>query len=130
MTFDVKQMELDILETVHKRGNIGFIHKPDTPASKFLHEKYPSLEARQQLVAVTEFLIEERYLLHLNVSNKEGEAAVPVRSLTPKGYKRLKELQRPWWIWFKRNGFAVAIATITAVAAIGSIVVDATCNQG
>ena len=115
MAFDVKQMELDILETVHTRGNIGFIHKPDTPASKFHHEKYPSLEARRQLVAVTEFLIEERYLLHFSAPNKDGDTAGPIRGLTPKGYKRLKELQHKWKTWFCKNWFPVAVAFTTAV---------------
>lgn len=53
-----------------------------------------------------------------------------IAGLTPKGYKRLKELKHEWKTWLRRNGFAVAIATITALAAIGSIIVDATCNRG
>ena len=130
MTFDVKKMELDILEAVHKRGNIGFIHKPDTPAAKFLQKKYPSFEATRQLHAVIEFLIEERYLLHFHAPNKEGGASGAVRGLTPKGFKRLRELQAPRWAWFKENWFPVVVASITASIGVGSIIVDVTCNRG
>ena len=129
MSFNLKQMECDILEITTIRDGSWSIYQPDRAASKFLLNKYASEGGRDQLSVVIQYLLEERYLIP-GLDHSERDSKDIVRGLTPKGYKRLRELQAPKWTWFKSNWFPTSVAAITAIAAVGSIVVDATCNRG
>ena len=130
MALDLKQMERDILEAAYTLGRIGSITNPETPASEFLYKRYPSEEAFQQVVVLVRHLLEERFLFPAYIVTKSQFSNSSVSGITPKGLKRLRELKAPRWTWFKTNWFPTLVAAITAIAAVGSIVVDATCNRG
>ena len=130
MPLDLKRMERDILEAAHNPGNIAVLTARATPASRALFKKYSSIEEGEQLLAVFQYLVEQRYLMPGIDWDTGSENKYFARGLTPKGAKRLRELQAPKWTWFKSNWFPTLVAGITAIAAVGSIVVDATCNRG
>ena len=130
MALDLRQMERDILEAVHTRGKLGLLAGTDWPATQFLIDKYRSDEEQQQVVVLMKYLLEKRYVFPF-FDGKTGEELTDyVRGLTPKGAKRLRELQAPRWTWFKTNWFPAIVAGITGSIGVGSIVVDATCNRG
>ena len=124
MALDLKQMERDILEAALTKGAIGQVLRSNKPASIILREKYGSTEAREQLIVVTQYMLEERYLFPLMDDDNPVDSSNYVRGLTPKGLKRLRELKAPRWTWVKENWFPVAVATITAFIGLGSIGVD------
>ena len=132
MALDLRQMEQDILEVVRDIGDIGFRDSSHSPASKVLIEKYidkdDPWQSNQQLTVLVDYLVEERYLFP--VFNQKGEVSGSyARGITPKGLKRLRELQAPRRTWFKENWFPVIVAGITTMIGIGSIVVDLIVNR-
>ena len=133
MALDLKKMERDILEVVRDIGDIGFRNSSHSPASKVLIEKYidkdDPWQSNQQLTVLVDYLVEKRYLFPVHSTDGKVSSGY-ARGITPKGAKRLRELQVPRWTWFKSNWFPTLVAAITAIAAVGSIIVDATCNRG
>lgn len=121
---DLGQMERDILEAADKQGQIGLITGSGTPASNSLYEKYSSFEAREQLLSVTQYLLEQRYLMPSFEWEKGSESRYFARSLTPKGLERLRDLRCPIRAWVCKNWFPVMVAFITASIGIGSIGVE------
>ena len=120
MALDLKQMEQDILETVHSLGRIGPLM---SPSSRALWEKYSSTDAGAYLNTVIDYLVEKRYLFpFFDEAHKEVHATSA--GLTPKGLRRLRELQHPWRTWVKKNWFPVAVAAITAFIGLLSVGVD------
>ena len=130
MALDLKQMERDILEEVRDRVKMGSFRGRDPGRWQTLYDKYPSEEEQGQVRVLIDHLVEKRYLSHFPGASLGDGADLYIRGITTDGMQRLRELQSPGWTWLKRNGFAVAIAMITAGAALGSIIVDATCNRG
>lgn len=128
MAFDVKRMERDILEASNTLGAIGYLNGSHTPASKPLIEKYGSDEAGQQRTAVLSFLLEERYLFPY-YDTEGNEQRIDARGITPKGYRRLQELQHPIRTWVGANWFGVVVAGITATIGVASIVVNLIVNS-
>ena len=124
---DLKQMERDILEAVLTLGEIGYWDNAHTAASKALIKKYleedESGEIDRQMLALIDFLVEKRFLVP--VEFVDGKLAGGyARGITPKGYRRLRELQAPKWTWFKGNWFPVIVAGITAVIGLGAIATE------
>ena len=129
MSFDLKQMERDILETVHTLGRIGVFNSSISPAAESLKDKYRSDEEQQQVTVLIKYLLEKRYLFPF--FGKTGkELTDNVRGLTPKGFRRLRELQAPRRVWFEENWFPVVVAGIAALIGTVSIVVNLIVNLG
>ncbi len=125
--FDVKHMERDILEAVY---NLGWILGPDSLASQSLIEKYGEDDAvQQQVTVVMNWLVEERYLFPFYDANTGKVSSNSARGITPKGYRRLRELQHPIRTWVGVNWFAVTVAVITATIGIASMVVNLIINS-
>ena len=81
-------------------------------------------DPQQQLTAVLNYLLEERYLYpYFDISGKELRDGY-ARGLTPKGIKRLRELKHPALTWAGANWFPVVVALITASIGVASIVVN------
>ena len=130
MAFDLKQMERDILETAHTLGRIGYFNGSLSPATESLKDKYRSDEEQQQVTVLMKYLLEKRYLFPFFDGKTGKELTDYVRGLTPKGFRRLRELQAPRRVWFEDNWFPVVVAAITAMIGVGSIVVNLIVNRG
>ena len=130
MALDLRQMERDILEAVHTRGKLGLLAGTDWPATQFLIDKYRSDEEQQQVVVLMKYLLEKRYAFPFFDGKTGKELTDYVRGLTPKGFRRLRELQAPRRVWFEDNWFPVVVAAITAMIGVGSIVVNLIVNRG
>ena len=124
---DVKQMERDILAVVHTQGDIGYFNGSFSPASQVLLEKYRNNDDR--LTVVIDYLVEERYLFPFYEDTGRIMGAGYARGITPKGYRRLQELQYPIRTWVGANWFAVTVAVITATIGIVSMVVNLIINS-
>ena len=126
------RMERDILEAVYDIGQVGFFNGSHSPASKVLNEKYSGTgmdSETQQLPALLNYLLEERYLYpFFDTSGKEQRGGY-ARGITPKGISRLRELQSSVCAWIRSNWFGVAVAAISALIGIASIIV-AIANSG
>ena len=96
MALDLKRMERDILEKTSTQDRMWSIYDAKLPIPQFLLNKYGPKEGREQLIVVIQYLLEERYLIP-PIDNSNRDSRVIVRGLTPKGYKRLRELQAPRW---------------------------------
>ena len=122
--FDVTRMELDILEAIHTQGDgdIGYFNGSFSPASQVLLEKYGNDDDR--LTVVIDYLVEERYLFLLYEATGKILGGGYARGITPKGYRRLQELQHPFRTWVKANAFAVTVAAIMASIGIGTMVTN------
>ena len=96
MALDLKEMERDILEATYTLGEIGVIDRPNTPASELLLNKYPWYGARQQMNVLIRHLLEERYLFPAYSYTQHKLSSKIVNGITPKGLKRLRELEHPW----------------------------------
>ena len=122
----VRDMELDILSTVEEYGTIAeFIDEGPTSASKALVAKYESFALKNELTAVFNYLLEERYLYpYINQQTGKESMDSAARGLTPKGVTRLEQLRHPVRVWLKKNWFAVVIAFTTLAATIASIVME------
>ena len=128
-TFDVKQMERDILEASNTLGAIGYFNGSHSTASQVLIEKYGSREEDRQLTTVLDYLVEERYLFPF-CDSKTGEVLNGyARGITPKGYRRLQELQHPIRTWVGANWFAVFVAGVTTAIGVASVVVNLIVNS-
>ena len=119
------EMELDILELVYEKSDLE--HFIDV--AKGLNAKYPSVREQQALLATSQYLLEARYLWPYFGGNTGEELRDYVREITPKGVRRLRELQHPVRSWIWGNWFPLVVATITAAIAIANIVVDITANM-
>ena len=126
MPKNVHRMERDILEAVHDIGPLGVEDNSPTPASKVLIEKYIPTGGdsdKQQLAALLNYLLEERYLYPYFDENSGKELRnLYARGITPKGISRLRELQCPVCAWIRANWFGVAVAAISAFIGIASII--------
>ena len=131
--FDVTRMELDILEAIHTQGDgdIGYFNGSFSPASQVLLEKYGNDDDRLTVVieplisSLTDYyLVEERYLFLLYEATGKILGGGYARGITPKGYRRLQELQHPFRTWVKANAFAVTVAAIMASIGIGTMVTN------
>ncbi len=126
-SFNIQQMERDILEAAHTLGSITYFAGSPTPALKVLIEKYSLEEDIEQLTVVVSHLLEERYLFpYFDI--KGYEQRIDARGITPKGYRRLQELRHPIRSWVGANWFAVAVAAITAIIGISSVVTNLVVN--
>ena len=124
------RMERDILEAVYDIGRVGFFNGSHSPASKVLNEKYSMDSAQQQLTVLLNYLVEERYLYpYFDAKSGKERRDGYARGITPKGINRLRELQCPVGTWFRANWFGVAVAAISALIGIASIIV-AIANSG
>ena len=127
--FDVTQMERDILEAIHTQGDgdIGYFNGSFSLASQVLLAKYGNDDDR--LTVVIDYLVEERYLFPLYEATGKILGGGYARGITPKGYRRLQELQHPIRTWVDANWFAVFVAGFTAAISIASVVVNLIVNS-
>ena len=120
--FDVARMERDILEAVYTLGGID----PGSPASAKLLERYGS-EAPHRLHVVIESLVDEGLLIPRRSSDgsiSRTRAITLIRGITPKGVRRLHEIQHPVRTWLKVNWFPMVVAVLATTVGIASIVSD------
>ena len=128
MAINVKQMEQDLLETARDKAPIGLVGEAGRSARQFLADKYPSKEESQQLTVVMQYLLEERYIYPFFDGVTKLESRDYVRGITPKGMRRLEELQAPRRAWFRDNWFPATIAGITAGVSITSLILNTILN--
>ena len=107
---DLTRMERDILKAVHTLGPII----GESPARKELIDKYTAdKDMAQQITAVLEYLVGERYLMPFPPPASGPNFSI--RGITPKGIRRLEELEHPVRTWVCANWFPVAVASANVV---------------
>ena len=118
-----RQMELDILKTVHELGPIHPVVNP--PAIQRIRSKYDSERENEQVTVVLNYLLEERLLFpYFSGSTGEEQRNTYARGITPKGLERLDRLQHPVRTWIYDNWFGVVVASITALIGIANAVIS------
>ena len=125
---DAEKMERDILRAVRDLGDIHVNRRSTptrcTPAASQLMKLYPKdgdLPTARLWVFVDSMVVSGD-LLHFRRAPGDMGAEGAARGVTPKGERRLYELEHPHRAWIKANWFPVAIATITAVIGIANVV--------
>ena len=116
--FDVARMERDILEEVHYCRE-GVWSARD---SKTILKRHGS-DAYDRLNVVVEYLIDEGFLIPLYIPGEKTSTNL-VRGITPKGLRRLQEIQHPVRTWLKANWFPMVVAVLATGVGIASIVSD------
>ena len=125
MSFDVEQMERDILEVAYTFGDTS-----SDEATEAIRKKCGSTpEAIGQVTVVLEWLVEERYLFPFIDSRTGRVLPAEARGITPKGYRRLRELQHPIRTWIRANWFGVLVLGVTASISVASMVVNLIVNS-
>lgn len=117
------EMELDILELMYEKGELGYINGAHSEAAQVLNAKYISEREQQALMVTVQYLLEARYLWPYFDNNTEIELRNYARGITPKGVRRMRKLQRRF-PWIRENWFPVLVAAITATLALADIVVN------
>ena len=123
---DAEKMERDILRAVRDLGEILADRRSNpttyTAAAARLMELYPkdgALPAGRLWVFV-DSMVASGDLLHYQRSPLGVAEPGATRGLTPKGERRLYELENPIGSWINANWFPVFIAAITALIGIAN----------
>ena len=98
-------------------GELGFSMVLFQPAAEPVpKDKYRSDEEQQQVTVLIVRISPRRTRISFRSFGKTGkELTHDVRGLTPKGFRRLRELQAPRRVWFEENWFPVVVAGIAHV---------------
>ena len=96
--------ELDILVTVKDYGALGYFNGSHTKGSERLFSLYPdeSVEYEGIVSVFVDALVDSGHLLPVNSAEGHRRQAY-ARGLTPKGVRRLYELEHPVRAWIKAN---------------------------
>ena len=118
-----RNTELDVLVTVNDCGAIGVFDGGPTKASKRLFSLYPefSIGYEGKVSVVVDALVGSGHLLPVNNTQGKREQGY-ARGLTPKGVRRLYELEHPVRAWMKANWFPFVVACVTTCVGVASII--------
>lgn len=118
-----RNTELDILAAVSDCGAIGYFNGSHSKASERLIGLYPedSLRFDGRLTVFVDSLVASRHLLPVNDTSGIRQQAC-AHGLTPKGERRLYELEHPVRAWLKVNWFPFIVACVTTCIGVASVV--------
>ena len=118
-----RNTELDVLVTVNDCGEIGVFDGSHTKASKRLFSLYPefSIAYEGKVSVVVDALVGSGHLLPGNDMKGNRQQAY-ARGLTPKGVRRLYELEHPVRAWMKANWFPFVVACVTTCVGVAGII--------
>ena len=123
-----RNTELDILVTVKDYGAIGYVSGRHAKASERLLSLYSdeSLEYDGILSVFIDALVDSGHLLPVNdVQGNRLQAYA--RGLTPKGVRRLYEVEHPVRAWMKANWFPLVVACVTTCVGVASTISSFIC---
>ena len=119
-----RNTELDILVTVKDYGALGYFNGSHTKALERLFSLYPdeSVFEYDGIVSVfVDALVDSGHLLPVNKTKGIREQA-SARGLTPKGVRRLYEVEHPVRAWIKANWFPFVVACVTTCVGVASTI--------
>ena len=118
-----RNTELDILFTARDYGKIGYFGNSHSEASERLFSLYSeeSIEYDGIVSAYVDALVDSGHLLPVNSTQGIRQQAY-ARALTPKGERRLYELEHPVRAWMKANWFPFLVACVTTVVGLASVI--------
>ena len=118
-----RNTELDVLVTVKDYGEIGFFDGRHTKASERLFNLYHdfSIGYGGKVSVFVDALVGSGHLLPVN-DMKGNRQQAHARGLTPKGVRRLYELEHPVRAWMKANWFPFVVACVTICVGVASII--------
>ena len=116
-----RNTELDVLVTAR---DYGALIGRDTKGAERLFSLYPdeSVFEHNGIVSVfVDALVDSGHLLPVN--NTQGiRRPVSARGLTPKGVRRLYEVEHPVRAWIKANWFPFVVACVTTCVGVASTI--------
>ena len=117
----MRNTELDVLVTVKDYGALGFFNGRHTKASERLLSLYPleSVEYDGIVSIFVDALVDSGHLLPVNDMKGIRQQAC-ARGLTPKGVRRLYEVEHPVRAWMKANWFPFVVACVTTCVGVAS----------
>ena len=116
-----RNTELDILVTVK---DYGAINGRDTKAVERLFSLYPDESVFEYAGIVSVFvdaLVASGHLLPVNNMQGIPQQAM-ARGLTPKGVRRLYEVEHPVRAWIKANWFPFVVACVTTCVGVANTI--------
>ena len=119
-----QQMERDILLIVR---DFGQVH-PGSVAAEKLSRMYPNtgdqsqINPANEITATFDYLVAECYLWPLFDSEGRELRNGLARAITPKGLKRLRQIEHPVRAWIGDNWFPFVVALATVALTTASIV--------
>ena len=118
-----RNTELDVLSAVRDYGAIGFFSGSHTEATKQLLELYAENDIKFDGVvsAYIDALVDSQHLLPV-IDTKGVRQHLYARALTPKGARRLHELEHPVQAWMEANWFPFSIACVTTCVGAAGVV--------
>ena len=118
-----RNTELDVLVTVNDCGAIGVFDGRHTKASERLFSLYPdfSVAYEGRVSVFVDALVGSGHLLPVNDMKGNRQPAY-ARGLTPKGVRRLYELEHPVRAWMKANWFPFVVACVTTCVGVASTI--------
>ena len=121
-----RNTELDVLVTVK---DYGAINGRDTKAVERLFSLYPDesvFEYEGIASVVVDALVDSGHLLPVKDTKGIRQQAC-ARGLTPKGVRRLYELEHPVRAWIKANWFPFVVACVTTCVGVASTISSFIC---
>ena len=120
-----RNTELDILLAVREYGAIGYFNGSHSKASKRLFSLYPeeSLGYDGIVSVFVDSLVDSGHLLPVKNTKGTRQQAY-ARGLTPKGLRRLHELEHPVRAWMKANWFPFVVACVSSCVGVASVVLS------
>ena len=118
-----RNTELDVLVTVNDCGAIGVFDGRHTKASERLFSLYPdfSVGYEGKVSVFVDALVDSGHLLPVNDTKGIRQQAY-ARGLTPKGLRRIYELEHPVRAWIKANWFPFVVACVTTCVGVASTI--------
>ena len=116
-----RNVELDVLRAARDYGRIGVFGDGHSKASQWLNSLYPAGSENERLTIAVISLVDSWYLSP--VKDLDGNVQQPyARGITPKGDRRLYELEYPVRAWVKGNWFPFLVACITICVGMAGVV--------
>ena len=118
-----RNTELDVLVTVKDYGAIGVFDGRHTKASERLFSLYHDFSVAYggKVSVFVDALVGSGHLLPVNDTQGNPRQAY-ARGLTPKGVRRLYELEHPIRAWMKANWFPFVVACVTTCVGVASTI--------
>ena len=119
----MRNTELDVLVTVKDYGALGYFNGRLPKASERLLSLYPleSVEYDGIVSIFVDALVDSGHLLPVNDAQGIRQQAC-ARGLTPKGVRRLYEVEHPVRAWMKANWFPFVVACVTTCVGVASAI--------
>ena len=115
-----RNTELDVLVTVKDYGAIGYFDGSHAKASERLLSLYPD-ESVEIVSVFVDALVNSGHLLPFKNTDGIPQLAC-ARGLTPKGVRRLYEVEHPVRAWMKANWFPFVVACVTTCVGVANTI--------